>query len=137
MFVNATQAVDAMLAVFKDAWDALGYPATYSDVPAATPTGSAVWARALVQHATARTKSLTGALGTQRYVNKGTVWVQVFAPPGDGSVAGRDASQAVVDAYRDARISVLFRNVRMNELGKDGGFERFDVKADFEYDEVR
>lgn len=136
------EANDAILAVFKAAWDALGdpagsFPAFYSDVPGSAPATEITWARVTVRHATGRTRSLTGGLGTQRYENRGFVWVQVFAPVGDGSVAGRDASQAVVNAYRDAKISVLFRNVRMAEMGCEGAFERFDVKADFEYDDVR
>jgi hypothetical protein len=141
--MTANEAVDAMLAVFKTAWGALGtppgsFPALYPDVPGSPPTTETVWARVTVRHAAGRTRSLTGGLGTQRYVNTGFVWVQVFAPVGDGLVAGRDASQAIVNAYRDARISVLFRNVRGPlEQGCEGAFERFDVKAEFEYDDVR
>jgi hypothetical protein len=143
--LNAEQAKDVMLAVFKDAWDALrtatpalGYGETYEDVPGSMPTAAtALWARVTVRHATGRQSSLTGGLGTQRYTNKGFVWVQVFAPMGDGSTAGYVASQAVVDAYRDANTSVLFRNVRLNEQGGDGSFTKFDVIADFEYDDVR
>lgn len=134
------QARDAMLKVFRDAWLLAGQTdaqATYSDVPAALSTSEQVWARVTVRHATGRQSSLTGGLGTKRYTNRGTLWVQVFAPMGDGSTAGYGATQTVVGAFRDADIGVLFRNVRFSEAGKDGAFERFDVKADFEYDEVR
>lgn len=140
--MTADQARDSMLTVFKAAWDLLGspagsFPAIYSDVPGSVPTTETVWARVTVRHAVSRTRSLSGGLGTQRYENTGTLWVQVFAPVGDGSSAGYAASQAVVNAYRDANTSVLYRNVTMTELGNEGAFERFDVKADFEYDDVR
>lgn len=144
MSLTPDQARDVMLKVHRDAWLLAGYTdqqVTYTDVPCTVPQGAGpseqVWCRVTVRHATGRQSSLTGGLGTQRYTNRGTVWVQVFAPIGDGSTAGYGASQTVVGAFRDAKTAVLFRNVRFSEAGKDGAFERFDVKADFEYDEVR
>lgn len=142
--MNAQQAKDIILTVFKTKWDALvtaqstvyGTP-SYSDVPSEPPTSEKVWARATVHHAVARQSSLSSDVGTKRFTNKGFAWVQVFAPIGDGSTAALAASQAIVDAYRDAKTSVLFRNVRLEEKGCDGAFERVDVKAEFEYDEVR
>lgn len=140
--MTADQARDIMLAVFKAAWDLLGspagsFPAVYSDVPGNVPTTETVWARVTVRHAVSRARSLSGSVGTKRYENTGILWVQVFGPIGDGSIAVYAASQAVVNAYRDAKTSVLFRNVTLVEVGSSGAFERVDVKADFEYDEVR
>lgn len=139
------QAVDAILKVHRDAWLAAGYTdaqVTYTDVPATVPQGAGpseqVWCRVTVRHETGRQSSLTGGLGTQRYTNRGTLWVQVFGPMGDGSTAGRGAAQTVAGAFRDAKIGVLFRDVTPPiEKGADGAFSRFDVKAKFEYDEVR
>ena len=142
--MNAQQAKDIILTVFKTKWDALKtasptlyVDAVYNDVPSATPTGEKVWARATVRHVVARQRSLADSTGKKRYENKGFVWVQVFAPIGDGSTVALAASQAIVDAFRDAKTSVLFRNARLEEMGCDGAFERVDVKSDFEYDEVR
>lgn len=132
------EARDAMLGVFKAAWDATGFKVTYTDVPAQVPADNKVWARVVVRHALGDQASLTGGLGTTMYDRKGTLWIQVFAPPGDGSVAGYAASQLLVNAYQAAKFPVLwFRKVRMTEAGRDGGFERFDVKSDFEYHDVR
>lgn len=132
------EARDAMLGVFLAVWTPLGFAATYTDVPAVPPGTQKVWARVTVRHApTGGLRSLTGGLGTAMYERKGTLWIAVFAPPGDGSVAGYDAAQAVENAYQSARLSVWFRNVRMEEMGNDKGYERFDVKCDFEYTDVR
>jgi hypothetical protein len=135
--VTADEARDVMLGVFRTAWNTLGYTAEYEDVAGDPPDTTSVWARPVVRHVTARESSLTGGLGTKRFTAKGFVWVQIFAPMGDGSTAGYVASQAVVDAYRDADTPVLFRNVRLSEAGKEGSFTKIDVRADFEYDEVR
>lgn len=145
MSLTPEQAVDAILKVHRDAWLLAGYTdaqVTYTDIPCEVPAGvgpsEQVWCRVTVRHATGRQSSLTGGLGTQRFTNRGTLWVQVFGPMGDGSTAGRGAAQTVAGAFRDAKIAVLFRNVSPPiEKGADGAFERFDVKADFEYDEVR
>jgi hypothetical protein len=133
--VTFDEARDAMLAVFKAAWG--NRAALYSDVPGTPPTTEVVWARVTVLHATGGQGSLTGGLGTVQWDNKGVLWIQVFAPKGDGGKAGYEAAQLLVNAYRDARGSVWYRNIRMNEMGTDGAFERFDVKADFEYTDVR
>lgn len=137
MSLTIEQARDVILAVFKAAWDGTGFPATYTDVQGSPPTTETTWARVTLRHTTGAQTSLTGGLGLKRYTNKGFVWVQIFSPIGDGSVAGYAASQVVVNAFRDADTAVLFRNVHMSEVGNDGAFERFDVKAQFEYDEVR
>ncbi len=63
--------------------------------------------------------------------------MQVFAPAGDGSTGALTAAQAIVNAYRVARLAVLFRDVGLVNMGGDGAFQRVDVKANFEYDDIR
>lgn len=133
----ATDAKDAMLAVFKTAFDLLGGIAIYPDIPGDPPTSEVLWARASVQHATGAQTSLASDIGTRRFTATGLVWVQVFAPAGDGSTEALTAAQSIVNAYRVARMSVLFRNVTLIEMGRDGAFSRVDVKANFEYDDIR
>lgn len=130
------EARDAMLAVFRSAWTAPRV-AVYTDVPGDVPAGNVVWARPVIRTATGRQGSLTGGLGTVRWERRGVLWIQVFAPVGDGGTAGYAAAQDLVNAYQSERGSVWYRNIRMNEMGADGAFERFDVKADFEYGDVR
>ncbi len=136
--MNTEQARDTILGIFKAAWDPTGYPVFWTDVPGEKPASETVWARVTIRHATGRQSSLSGAAGTKRFESTGTLFVQVFAPIGDGSAAGYSAALLARDAYRDAQDpDVWFRNVRMNEAGASGAFEQFNVLADFSYDEVR
>lgn len=137
--MNAVDAKDFMLGVFKTVWDAYpGVPAVeYTDLPGAPPTVDKLWARVTVKHATGAQTSL-GGVGSRRFTATGFVWVQVFAPAGDGSTGALTAAQAIVNAYRTARdTNVWFRNVMLVDMGGDGAFSRVDVKANFQYDDVR
>lgn len=129
------EAEDIILGIFKTAWDPR--PAVYDDDPGNIPTGEVVWARATIRHATGRQSSLAGAIGTRRFTDEGTVFVQVFAPVGDGSTACMAAAREVQNAYRDARSRVWFRDVRLNEVGASGAFYQINVLATFSYDDVR
>lgn len=130
------QARDVILGIFKAAWDPR--VAVYDDVPGNIPTSETVWARATIRHATGRQSSLGGDIGSRRFTDRGTVFVQVFAPVGDGSTACYEAAREVQNAFRDARNpDVWFRDVRMNEVGADGAFEQINVLATFSYDDVR
>jgi hypothetical protein len=131
------EARDEMLAIIKLMGANENVPITYTDVPAQVPNNDTVWARVTVRHATGTQGSLTGGLGTTLYDRGGTLWVQVYAPRGDGSVAGYGKAEAFQNAIQDWKGAVWFRNVRVEEAGADGAYERVDVKADFEYQDVR
>ena len=132
------QAVDAILDIFKAAWDPTGFAAVYGDKPGTKPPSEALWARATIQHATGDQSSLAGETGTRRYTEEGTLTVQVFAPVGDGSTECYRAATLVRDAYRDARHpNVWFRNARIQEVGASGAFDQINVLATFSYDTVR
>lgn len=137
--MNALDAKDLILGVFKGVWDVYpGAPvAVYPDIPGGPPPVDKLWARATVQHVTGAQTSLASDVGTRRFTAKGFLWVQVFAPAGDGSTGASAAAQAIVNAYRTARLAVLFRNVALVDMGGDGAFSRVDVKANFEYDDIK
>jgi hypothetical protein len=129
------EARDIILGIFKAVWDPR--LALYTDVPGQVPTGEVVWARATIKHATGRQTSLGGPAG-KKYTDRGTVFVQVFAPVGDGSTACYAAAQEVRNAFRDANHpDVWFTNARLNEVGSAGGFDQINVTATFSYDDVR
>lgn len=130
---------DYVLSVFKAAWDTQpSYAVTWNDVPAAPPGTDVIWARPTVRHATGRQSSLSGEIGLRKFQHTGTVFVQIFGPVGDGLKQVYSAANLVKNAYEDSRHENLwFRNVRLNEIGENGGFQQFNVLADFLYDEVR
>lgn len=109
----------------------------YPDVPSDPPTAEVVWARVSVLHATGGQGSLTGGHGTVRYERQGTLWIELYAPAGDGNAAGYAKSQEFINAIQAYRGDIWFRNVHMREMGPDGAWQRFDIKATFQYDDVR
>lgn len=131
------EARDVMCATFLTAWEPLGYPAVWTDVASTIPETEKVWARVVIRHANGGQGSLAGDTGVKRWERTGTLFVQVFAPVGDGTLAGYDAAQAVVNAFQSARDCVWYRNIRINEVGADGAFEQINVLVDFSYDDVR
>lgn len=132
------EASDVILAVFKTAWDPLGYPAVYEGISSEVPSAQTIWARPTIRHAIGFAASLRGCDGTKRNAQEGTVFIQVFAPVGSGIVTAYNAAQYVWNAYVDSNHpNVWFRNVRINEMGRDGAFQEVQVHADFTYDIVR
>jgi Bacteriophage related domain of unknown function len=137
--MTADEARDEMAAVFKAAWDTTSVPnnAIYPDKAGQTIPAGQAYAKLFLRHATGPQSSLGGAMGAKRYTQTGTLWVQVFAPVGDGLVTAYALAQTVVNAYRTARGTVWYRNVRMQEVGTSGAFEQINVLVTFNYDDVR
>ena len=132
------EARDAIFKVFLDAWDATGYPVTWTDVASEINNSETVWARVVLRHADGGQASLGGEIGSKRWERSGILFVQVFAPVGDGSTAAYNAAQLVADAFQSVIGSdVWFRNVRINEVGSNGAFEQINVLVNFFYDDVR
>jgi len=144
MTATITEARDEMFAVFRTAW--LGDPASASvpvmwpDVAAQKPPTSGAWARVTVQHNTGRQATLSNGVGQRRFRRTGVVTVQVFAPTGDGQEFSDQLATIAKNAFEGVTTSpgrVMFRDVRLREVGQDGNFYQVNVLADFEYDEVR
>lgn len=131
------QAIDQMLAAIKTVAGAHSVTMLWPDVPGDPPTdATAVWARANVLHADGGQGSLTGGLGTAMYDATGVLWIQLFTPVGDGKVKGYAVGYAFLTALRQFSGSVWLRRQRLEEAGQDGAFNKFDIKADFEYYDV-
>lgn len=139
--MTADEARDEMCAVARTAWLAASQPSgtmLFPDVPGSKPPEQRVpWARVTVRHATGRQSSFGNATARRKFTQTGTLWVQVFAPVGDGLVTAYALAQTVVNAYRTAHGTVWYRNARMQEVGSSGAFEQINVLTDFTYDDVR
>lgn len=134
--MTAQEARDLMFQVFQAVWNPL-YPVAWDDVSSEVPATDTPWARVTLKHATGRQASLSGVTGTQRFRQTGTIHIQIFSPVGQGKSEAYQLAQTVVNAYRDARLDVWFRNARLNEVGASGAFEQVNVLTDFSYDDVR
>lgn len=126
---------DEMLAVFKAAWDTTGYSAQYPDLPGKPPQAEEPWARITVRHELGGQTSLTNAAGAKKFTHVGSLFVQVFVPIGQGGSMGYPLAKLVLDAYRQARGAVWYRNHRFREVGNDGAFTQFNCIIDFTYDD--
>lgn len=107
------------------------------------PDGSKFWARISTQTVTEEQTGFgvcpteTNAMRTTAF---GLVFVQLFCPKNvDTSFEfGKLLAKLVRSAYRGRKTvnGVWFRNVRINELSAEDLWHRFNVIAEYEYDEV-
>lgn len=134
--MTTQEAIDAMCKVFLDVWGT-DNPIVWSDFSARPATQNTPWARVILRHVDGRQSSLAGGLGTQRYDSSGVLTAQIFTPVGRGQTECYSLATKVQNAFRDAKLDVWFRNVRLNERGASGNFNQIDVRMDFIYDEVR
>lgn len=130
------QARDIIFGVLVAAWNP-AYPVLWDDITGSVPNADTPWARAIVRHTFGRQTSLSGEVGARKFTSSGVLFVQVFAPVGQGSTLAYQTAELVANAYRDAKLEVWFRNTRINEVGASGAFEQINVVSDFSYDNVR
>jgi len=141
MSATPTQARDEILAKFHEVWDvsASDVPVLYSDRAQDIPdTGS--WARITVRHLTGEQATLSNGIGQRRFRHEGTVFVQIFTPFDDGMVRSDELVEIAKTAFEGEVTTpgrVIFRRVRINEIGQDGQWFQSNVLADFEYDQIR
>ena len=140
---TVTQARDEMLAKFLVAWKASStscdLPVIYGDVVEGVPASGA-WARIVVRHNTGGAATIGGETGNRRFRHAGIVMVQIFTEHADGQVLSDLLAEIANDAFEGEVTSpgrVIFRNVRINEVGLDGQWFQVNVLAEFEYDRVK
>lgn len=144
------QARDEILALFKTAWDAgaessgiaVIYPDDGTQPPDAQETGKAgsptPWARVSLIHAAGGTASLTGGLGIHKETSEGFLQCEIYVAPAQGLRQADRLAKIVKNAFRGQTTAggATFRNVRHQEIGRDGAWVRMDVLVEFEYDEI-
>ena len=96
------------------------------------------WASVVIRHASARQDSL-GGIGSRSFLRTGTVIAAVFTPIGKGLQESYALAKTVNDAYegKTSPNCVWFRNVRIQEMGREGEFFQINVIIDFEYYETK
>lgn len=139
MSLTYAQAVDEISAIFKTAWDTTGHDAFYESVKKSRGSNSDPWAVVTLRHAAGFQATLAGDTGTRTYRRQGDLTIQIFIVAGKGLQEFYNLAKVVSDAYEGSASpgGVWFRNIRINEVGRDGEFHQNNVKIDFEYDEIK
>lgn len=141
MSLTFEEAFDDMADMFKAAWDTTNLAAAYEDLADddPLPKGDASWARFSVRHEESFQASMGAALNQRQFRRRGTITVQIFTPSGKGLSERLTLAKVVSDAFegRSSPGGVWFKNVKMNEIGRDGYFFQTNVLINFEYDEVK
>lgn len=148
---NFEEASDEINELFLDAWtlntpSICGYvPQVYWKglTPDQIPSKTAYWAKVGVYPVNSPQTALgmgTAPQGNRRFTTYGNVIVQVMCPAnlGDAYQIGKRLSQVAQSAFRrkSTPSNVWFRDARINPLDQKEGFERFNIVADFQYDEI-
>ena len=138
MSLTYEAANDDMLAIMKAAWDATGYNLHYESVKQQRDTDNDPWAAVSIRHALGQQSSL-GGIGSRRFTRNGTIFVQIFTLIGKSLQEAYQLAKIVGDAYEGQASAngVWFRDIRVNEIGRDGTFYQMNVLIDFQYDEIK
>ncbi|QBZ71726.1 minor tail protein [Pseudomonas phage KP1] len=142
---------DEINTLFKTAWD-LNSSAVAGYIPEVRwqglettelPDGSKFWCRVskqTLEEEQATLSNCEGAPGKKKYTADGLIFVQLFCPKSNSRSfqLGQKLAKIARNAFRGKSTpgGVWFRNVRINELDPENLYHRFNVIAEFEYDEL-
>lgn len=132
------QANDEVLTLLKTAWDTTGHKLFYEGVRDQRETDNGPWAQVVVRHAVGRQDTL-GGVGNRSFLRLGVLIVTIHTLSSSSLSDAYALAKVVADAYEGVSSpgGVWFRNVRVNELGRDGTFNMTQVLIDFEYYETK
>lgn len=161
MTANYEKAIDEIFSLFLLAWNAnsasiVGYvpEIRWQGVRPAEglpekPEGDKYWVRVSTQTVIEEQTSLSACvekdengatLPASRYTASGLVFIQLFCPKSDARSMeiGRKLAMIAKKAYRGKKTEsgVWFLNVRINPLDDEQLWNRFNVIAETEYDEI-
>ena len=138
MSLTFEQATDEILDLFHAAWDS-SIPVHHEEVRKQRSKDENAWATTQIRHAAGRQTTLASANGSSRFAREGLLTIQIFAPGGKGLQDAYALAKVAVDAYEGSATpgGVWFRNVRLNEVGRDGKFFQVNVLVEFLYDELK
>lgn len=149
--IEFDEVADEINALFLEAWTQ-GSPAIVGSVPEIRwqgvqerdiPEPSKFWCRVSRQTVTEEQATLStceGRPGQKKYTASGLVFVQIFCPKSNQQAfeLGQKLAKVARNAFRGKSTpgGIWFRNVRINELSPEELYERLNVVAEFEYDEL-
>ena len=132
------EAQEEILTLLKAAWDTTTYDMTYEAVREQRGTDQDPWAFCLIRHASGRQDTLGGA-GSRQFERQGNLIVTINTPSTSGLSEAYQLAKIVSDAYEGiaSPLGVWFRNIRINELGRNGTFNQTNVVVEFLYYETK
>lgn len=149
--IEFDEARDEIFELFNAAWTA-NTPGVLVYVPKVywqgveerdKPEGDKYWCRLSKDNVFEEQATLSnceGIPGQKRYTASGLVFVQIFCPKQVGLAFenGQRLAKIARNAFRGKATpgKIWFRNVRINELPPEDQWYRFNVVAEFEYDEL-
>lgn len=138
MTATIEQARDDMIQLVNDAWP-VGTVLIFDGFKGDKPNGAVTWGRVTVRHNGGGQSTISRQNQKSRYTRTGTLYVNMFSPPGDGLRKLDPLTKIVLDAIEGKTTphGVWFTKVRVRELGIVEGYEQVNVLADFSYDEVK
>ncbi len=149
MTTTYSNAIDEINAVFWQDWNSAKTSSVVGYVPdirwqnveePSIPDGSKFWGRVSTQTVFEEQTSLAGNESKKRYTSSGLVFVQIFCPKSNAQANefGKKLAEVARNSFRGKSTpsKVWFRNARINELSPEDLFYRFNVVAEFEYDEL-
>ena len=141
MSLTYSQANDNIMAVVKAAYDSLvgTYNIYWESVAGGRASDDSAFFQVFLRHRTGQNAGFPSSVGTSRYRRDGDVTIQCFHPVGKGLSAAYDDAKVFVDAFegKSAPGGIWFRNVRVNEIGRDGQFNQLNIIVEFIYDEIK
>lgn len=131
--MNCEEAVDAIANIVNDFAIANSLPVEWPDLPFDKPdTGSYI--KYTIRHAIGLQAALSMNAAKKRlWENAGVCGVIVNSPIASGNTVGYTLANLLKSALRANNSAVWFRNIRIRELGSEGGYTQITVLWDFEY----
>ena len=129
--MTAIEARDVIFGVIKTFCDSETLTIQWPDQPFDKPDTEA-YAKASMRHAISKQAALA-PIGQRLWESSGVASVTFCCPIASGLVNGYTLAQDMITALRTSNAAVWFRNVRIRELGSEGGYNQTQVLWDFEY----
>lgn len=131
------EAYDIMMKIITDAWTPTGHKLFYQNIETDRDGSTNPFAWVSINLATTAQTTL-GGQGKRSFNRVGLITVQIYTQAGKGLSEAHQLAKLAADAYEGKSSGgIWFRNVRVNEIGRDGEFFMTNVLIDFNYDEIK
>lgn len=129
------QAYVGRFACDEDLDELTQFPNMEFEPPDAEP--GAKWARLTIEESSRRKVSLASSPGTEQYRVLGSMVVQLFTPPGEGTRQALDLANTLMSKFQSVTVEgVVYRTPFHRLLGRSGDWHQTNVVCPFYFDEL-